>query len=166
MRTGRAVRAQVNVRRLEELLQRAAVAFDVLAQRAALLVAHDEINRFILAEGIEHAHDIRVLEAGDRPGLLDKAVHPGVEKLRRVGRYLEVASPVHAQRHRRGQVLLDGDHAAFVVLGKVDKGKSADREHALNAVALQLRAVGERLVGLRWHLPYDSSATCLFPSKA
>ena len=79
---------------------------------------------------------------------------------------LRVRGAVHAQRERGGQIFLDRDRRVLLVVREVDEGEAAGGEHADDAVFLKLRAVRERLVGLRWHLPYDTLRACPFPFKA
>ena len=45
-----------------------------------------------------------------------------------------------------------------LVVREIDEAEAARRQHPHDPVVLELRAFGQRLVGLRWHLPYDASA--------
>ena len=48
---------------------------DLLLQRAPALIAHHHVHRFVGAEEIEHAHDVRVVDLGQRSPFLEKALH-------------------------------------------------------------------------------------------
>jgi hypothetical protein len=59
----------------------------------------------------------------------------------------------HAQREFARKVFLDGHRLIVLVVGEIDKGKAANGKYACDAVVLQLVAIRQRLVGLRWHAP-------------
>jgi len=130
------------------------------------LVAHHQVDGLVGAEDVAHAHDVRMLQARDGARLLEEQLHPRAEHGEVSLGDLRLRRAVHAQRERRRQVLLDRDRLVLLVVREVDERKAAGREHAHDAVVLEPRAFGERLVGLRGHLLYDSARTCPFPFKA
>ena len=53
---------------------------NLLLQRAAALVAHDHVHRFVGAKEVQHANDIRMIDLGERPPLFEKALHSVAER--------------------------------------------------------------------------------------
>ena len=131
---------------------------DMLLQRAAALVAHDEVDRIVGAEEVEHAHDVGVRKVRERAAFLEKALHPVAEGGGVLLRDVGVERAVGAQRERRRQVLLDRDRRVVFVVREVDERKAAVREHPQHAVVLELGPFGQRQVGLLGHLPYDTAS--------
>ena len=54
-----------------------------------------------------------------------------------------------------GRYSLIATGVLVLVVREIDEGEAARGEQAQDAVVLELDAFGQRLVGLRWHLPYD-----------
>jgi len=77
-------------------------------QAFALLVLHDEIGRAVFFEKGQHAHDVRVLESGQGPGLVEKQTPPLLEATGQLrGTQADAAVRV-AGRALQRQVFLDG----------------------------------------------------------
>src|SRR4051812_29849592 len=142
------------------LFHRAAVVHDVLLQRAAALVAHDEVDGVIRAEEVEHAHHVRMGQAGERAPFLEETLHAVAERRCVLFRHVRADGAVGAQHEGGRQVLLDRHRRVVLVVREVNEREAAVREHAQDAVVLELRAFGQRLVGLRGHLPYDTACPC------
>ena len=146
------VREDAADERLGELV---AVALDVELQRPAAHVLHHHVAGLVRAEEILHAHHVRVRDHRERPALLEEALEAVAEhrQVRIVGDlHLD---PVVAQRHRRGQVLLDRVRDVLVVAGEVDDAEAAGRQRLFDAIAVQHVAGGQRLIRLlgHWDLP-------------
>jgi hypothetical protein len=59
--------------------QPAAMAADVVAQGLPGLEAHDQVDRFVGAEEIQHAHHVRMVQPGQRAPLLEEQFQAVVE---------------------------------------------------------------------------------------
>lgn len=109
-------------------LERAALAQHV-AQGAARDVLHREVHIRAVRALVEHSDDVGVREARDGLRLADEALHEaGVRGEARV-HHLEREHPVEPGVH-----------------GAVDRGHAADRDTALDAVALVERPPDERVL--------------------
>ena len=120
---------------------------DLLLQRAPALVAHHHVHRLVGAEEIQHAHDVRMVDLGERPALLEEALHAVAERRQVLGRARADDVALGAQHERRRQVFLDGDRRAVLVEGAVDDREAAAADLPVDPVVQQLVAADERLVG-------------------
>ena len=53
---------------------------DLLLQRASALVAHHHVDRFVRAKEVQHAHDVRMIDFGERAAFFEKALHSVAER--------------------------------------------------------------------------------------
>ena len=120
---------------------------DLLLQRAAALVAHHHVHRFVRAEEIQHAHDVRVVDLGERAAFLEEALHPVPERREVLGRTRAHDVALGAQHQRRRQVFLDGDRRAGLVERAIDDRKAAAADLPVDPVVQQLVAPDEGLIG-------------------
>ena len=120
---------------------------DLLLQRAAALVAHHHVDRLVRAEEIQHAHDVRVVDLGERAAFLEEALHPVAERREVLGRARADDVALGAQHQRRRQVLLDGDRTAGLVERAIDDRKAAAADLAIDPVVQQS---GSRQAALGW----------------
>ena len=135
-----------------DFVGQATTGTDMAIERAAPLVAHDEIHSVVGAEKIDDAHDVRVLQARERAPFLEKALH-AVAKPRQIARgHLRRGVAVGAHGERRRQVLLDRHRRFVLVVRKIDEGKAARGECAHDAIVLEAASRGQRLIGLGRHL--------------
>ena len=126
-------------------------AGDVLLQRVARFVGHHHVDGLVGAEKIEHPHDVGVGDQGQRPPLLEKALQTDA-KHRQIGlgnHGNELARL--AQSQGAGQVFLDGDSVAFIVIRQVNNTEPAGRNFLYNAISSNFQAVGQRGVVLCSH---------------
>ena len=120
---------------------------DLLLQRAAALVAHDHVHRLVGAEEVQHAHDVRVIDLGERAAFLEEALHAVAERRQVLGRARAHDVAFGAQHQRRRQVFLDRDRPAVLVERAIDDRKAAAADLPVDPVVQQLVAAGEGLVG-------------------
>ena len=120
---------------------------DLLLQRAAALVAHDHVHRFVGAEEVQHAHDVRVIDLRERAAFLEEALHAVPERRHVLGRRRAHDVAVGAQHERRRQVFLDRDRHAGFVERAVDDRETAAADLPVDPVVQQLIPAGEGLIG-------------------
>ncbi len=135
----------------ERLGQPAAMAADVVAQGLPGFEAHDQVDRFVGAEEIQHAHHVRMVEPGQRAPLLEEQFQAVVEIRLELGGNDGGDLPLAAQDHRIGHVFLDRDRRAGGIVRQIDDRKAAHRKLSLEAVAFKFIACWKRLVVLRKH---------------
>ena len=135
------------------LLDRAGLLVDVFLQRAAALVAHHEVHRLVGAEEIDHAHHVRMLQARERAAFLEEAFQAVAERREVFLRHHRRGMVGGAQRERRRQVFLDRHRRFLFVVREVHEREAARGDHPQHPVVLELKAFGQRLVGLRGHSP-------------
>ena len=126
----------------------ALVLADVLLQGAAAFVLHDHVHRVVGAEEVEHAHDVGMVQVGQGAAFLEKALHAMAK-----GRQVFLGDgrgdlPGAAQCQRIGQVFLDRHRLVVLVVGQIDDREAAERKLPRDAVAVELEAGGQGLVGL------------------
>src|SRR5438309_589853 len=83
-----------------------------------------------------------------RAALLEEGFHADAEGRQVLLRDARIRLAVRAQRERRGQVLLDRDRHLILVMSEVHEREAAGGEKANDAVVLEPRAYGNRLVDL------------------
>ena len=115
---------------------------DLLLQRAPALVAHHHVHGLVRAEEIQHAHDVRVVDLGERAALLEEALHPVPERRQVLGRARADDVALGAQHQRRRQVFLDGDRRAVLVERAIDDREAAAADLPVDPVVEQLVAAG------------------------
>src|SRR5665213_2020885 len=142
---------------------------DLLLQRAPALVAHHHVHRLVGAEEIEHAHDVRMVDLGERAALLEETLHPVAERREILGGARAHDVALGAQHQRRRQVFLDGHRRAGLVERTVDDRKPTAADLPVDPVVEQLVAGRKCLVGdghglkSRTIAPDLSQFTCQVP---
>ena len=135
----------------EVLGELGAIPLHVELQRAAAHVLHDHVDGLVGAEEVLHAHDVGVRDHGERPPLLEEALEP-VPEDREVRLVVDAHfGAVGAQGDGGGEVFLDDEGRAALVVGEVDDAETAGGERLLDAVAVEDVASRQRLVHLRRH---------------
>jgi hypothetical protein len=105
------------------------------------------MHGFVGAEEIQHAHDVGVVDLGERAAFLEEALHPIAERRQVLGGGRANDIALGTQHERRRQVFLDGDRCARIVESAIDDRKAAAADLAINPVIEQLVSGGECLVG-------------------
>ena len=101
------------------LLFLAAVAQDMLLQRAARLVVHHHVNSLVRAEEVQHANDVRVIDRGQRPAFLEEALQADPVRIQVLGHHVGTQFARLALRQCGRHVFLDGDRVAVFVLRQI-----------------------------------------------
>jgi len=136
----------------EALADGATIGLDMLLQRFAALEAHHHVDGVVGAKEIGHANDVGMVDARQRPPLLEKALHAVTEDIvvfSRTGLHDDRAFGTQHQRAR--QVFLDRHRLVFVVARQIHHAEAATTNLAHNGVFVQPITVGQRLVGLSRH---------------
>lgn len=119
-------------------------------QRLAALVIHHHVGGAVRLEVAQHAHDVRMLEPGERARLLQEALESpavvgfalGAEWHHRACR----SATLYARRELAGQVLLDRDRLLKVrIPSEVSDAEAADAEHLVEPVLVQRRLQRQRV---------------------
>ena len=133
----------------DEFFRQPPVALDVRAQVLAGLVVHHHVDGVVFAEEVGDAHDVGVLDLGERGGLFEETLDAVAEG---GGRFAGERRHRHAVAARglvRGQVFLD-DHALVSarVDGEIDDAEAADAQNLGEAVVMQQVAFRQGDLGL------------------
>ena len=129
-------------------LRERAVPLEQTVERLAVLVVHDDVGGAVGLEVVAHPDHVAVLEARQRPSLVEEAREAPLE----VGA-IDARLRVHRGAVPDGelvrQVLLDRHPVAErVVLGQVRDPKAADTQHVQDAVAVDQVPGRQRLLVL------------------
>jgi hypothetical protein len=130
----------------------AAIGLDMLLQGLAALEAHHHVDGVVGAEEVGHADDVGMVDARQRPALLEKTLHAVAEDvvvLVRAG--LHDDRSLGAQHQLARQVFLDRHRLVVVVTRQIHHAEAAAADLAHDGVFVQPVAVGQRLVGLSRH---------------
>jgi len=75
-----------------------------------------------------------MIDVRQRPPFLEEALHPVAERRHVLHRARADDVAFRAQHQRRGQVLLDGDHIALLIVGAIDNGEPASTDLLVDPV--------------------------------
>ena len=103
-------------------------------ERLAVLVVHHDVGGIVGLEAVAYAHYVRMLEAGQRPSLVQKPAQAPLEALAVAGRLrMYFGTVAHGDLVR--QVLLHGDlNGEPRVFAKVGDAETADAKDPRNTV--------------------------------
>jgi len=126
------------------LTQTPGLALDVPAQIAAVFVTHHHVDGVVGAEEIHHAHNVRVVDAGERRGFVEEAFDALAEGRGRILGERFDARIVDTLRLAARQVFLDRHRVAGFLVGcQIDVGKPATANRFLDAVVGEQVAPGQ-----------------------
>ena len=130
---------------LQLRLGQRAVASQQGVERFAVLVVHHDVGGVVGLEAVAHPHHVRMLEAGQRPGLVQKPAQAPLEPLAVACRLrVDLRAVAHGDLIR--QVLLHGDlDAQPRVLAQVGHAEPANAQDAHHMVGAKLEASRQRL---------------------
>ena len=138
--------------RYQRLLSLVAAAQDMFLQRVARFIGHHHVDRFIGAEKIHHRDHVRMGDARQRPPFLEKTFQADAED-RQVFRRNEGHQLARlAQRQRAGQIFLDRDRIAIVVIRQIYNTEPAGRNLLYNAISTNIQPIRQGCIVLRGHI--------------
>ena len=120
---------------------------DLLLQRAAALIAHHHIDGFVGAEEVEHSHNVRMVDLGERAAFLEKAFHSISERGQVFRRTCAHDVAFGAQHQRCRQVFLDRHRGAGVVECAINDREATTADLAIDSIVEQLVTGGKCLIG-------------------
>lgn len=115
-------------------------AENMLLQRFALLVRHHHVHRAVFPEEIEHAHDGRMGNLGERPAFLEEVLEPEAECACAFLGHDRDQLAGRAPGERRRQVFLDGYRRPMFIGSEIDEAEPPAGQLLYNAIIGQQRA--------------------------